>query len=440
MARSVLSRISAVFSVLLIMGSCATYGSYERVDANVYASDFTGAAEALEEDRNYLYSATDSVLYQLDTGILAHYAGDFSRSNERLSEAEAGIYAFFTKSISQTVGAYLVNDSVMDYAGEEYEDIYTNIFMALNYYHLGKMESAFVEIRRFDNKQKALSTKYADALANAREEVRKQGDSSAYPDSGVQFNNSALARYISMLFYRGSGQFDSAGVDHRYIQDAFATQPQLYPFPVPSSVAEELTIPGEKARLNVLAFSGLAPKKEEEVLRVPLTLSGTYYKLSLPVMVDRFSAVNAIQVSMDNGEVFTLELLEDISAIAKDTFKQKQSLIYLRSVIRSLTKTTSSLVMDSVADNADDSGVSLLFSILSLGSKVYNEFSETADLRISRYFPGSAWVGGITLDPGIYSFTVEYFDSNRRVVETRRFENVSVFLNSVNLVEVICLR
>jgi hypothetical protein len=157
-------------------------------------------------------------------------------------------------------------------------------------------------------------------------------------------------------------------------------------------------------------------------------------------MVDRFSAVNAIQVTMDSGEVFTLELLEDISAIARDTFKQKQALIYMRSVIRSLAKTTSSLVMESVADEAEDSGTSFLFNLLSFGSKVYNEFSETADLRISHYFPDSAWVGGISLDPGVYSFTVEYLDRSRRVVETRRFEDVSVLLNSVNLVEVICLR
>ncbi|MDR2897848.1 MAG: hypothetical protein LBU99_03465, partial [Spirochaetaceae bacterium] len=129
MAKSFRSPIAAVLLILSMLVSCVTYGStpyaYELADSNVYASDFTGASFVLEEGRDSLYKTTDSVLYQLDTGILAHYAEDFSLSNQRLSQAEAGIYAYFTKSISQTVGSYLVNDSVMDYAGEEYEDIYT---------------------------------------------------------------------------------------------------------------------------------------------------------------------------------------------------------------------------------------------------------------------------------------------------------------------------
>ncbi len=422
--------------------SCATVRDFGDVDDGVYWGDFAGAHEQLNEKKDRLYAKTDTVLYHLDSGMISHYGRFFDRSNEELAEAERQIYNNFTKSVTQAVGSYVVNDSVVDYAGEEYEDIYTNIFMALNYYHLGNMEDAFVEIRRFDNKQKELSTKYAAAILSARQSAPGDIDESVarYGDSVIQFHNSALARYLSMLFYRSEGQYDSADVDRRLLLNAFAAQPQLYPFPVPSCIPSELEIPADKARLNFISFSGLAPRKHEEAIRVHLLSSGVYYKIALPVMTDTPSQVASIRAVFDTGEVLPLEIIENISAIAKDTFKQKQALVYFRSLVRSISKAASSIAFNLASDSAEDNNMGLLFSVLSLSSQVYTEVSETADLRMSRYFPGAAHIGGINLDPGVYSFTVEYLDAGRRLVASERFENVYVGPDRLNLVESVCLK
>ena len=153
-----------------------------------------------------------------------------------------------------------MNDTVVDYSGEVFEDIYTNIFMALNYIHLGDIEGAFVEIRRFDNKLRAASAKYSDMISQANKESDSNGGETVeVPD--MEFHNSALARYLSMILYRSRGQMDAAAIDKKYLDSAFASQPHLYDFSSPSSLAQELDAPEGKVRLNVLAFSGKAPVK-----------------------------------------------------------------------------------------------------------------------------------------------------------------------------------
>jgi hypothetical protein len=191
------------------------------------------------------------------------------------------------------------------------------------------------------------------------------------------------------------------------------------------------------ARLNVLAFAGRTPKKVEEIIRIPL--GSNWIKIALPVMQSRPSVITSIEVVFDSGERFPLELLEDIGAVAAATFEQKRDIIYARSVIRATVKGVSAAVFDSMADNSEDSNNAALFSILSLGTQIFAEASERADLRVSRYFPGKAYVGALNVKPGEYSFSV-YYHAGSNAVAARRFENISIRQNGLNLVEVICLK
>jgi len=93
-------------------------------------------------------------------GMLYHYDGDYVKSNEFLTEAEYAIEDLYTKSVGKAVASMLLNDNALDYFGEDYEDIYLNIFKALNYFHMNKSEDAFVEIRRVNNKLNLLEDKY----------------------------------------------------------------------------------------------------------------------------------------------------------------------------------------------------------------------------------------------------------------------------------------
>ena len=58
-----------------------------------------------------------------------------------------------TKSISQAAGATVLNENITEYNGNIYEYLLINAFNSLNYYNLGNLEEALVEIRKIENKQ-----------------------------------------------------------------------------------------------------------------------------------------------------------------------------------------------------------------------------------------------------------------------------------------------
>jgi hypothetical protein len=339
------------------------------------------------------------------------------------------------------VGSFILNDTTREYAGEDYEDVYLNVFNALNYYHQNLEEDALVEIRRMNNKLQYLSTKYDNAISNLQKSALENSVKIPYDPETVRdsFSNSALGRYLGMLFYRGRGLMDDARIDQDQVRIAFANQPAVYGFEPPASLEEELDIPPEKARVNILSFTGLSPIKTEETIRFPIT-DTTWIKISLPALNSRPSVIARTEVVFDSGETLDLELIEDIGAIAKETFKQNEGIIHTKTIIRSVIKSAAAAVLDIGAREVDNAGISLVMGLLSLGSQAVAEVSEKPDLRISRYFPGRAHVGGVTLDPGVYSFYVYYYDSGDRLIHQERFENIQVYAGRLNLTEVVCLK
>jgi hypothetical protein len=432
------SRLRVLVFAAGLFVSCAT-APFHQVDSALNSGAYTESAQVLEKNRRSLYGPGDKILYFLDKGMLTHYAGLYKESSGLLEDGERAIEAAFTKSIIQEAGTYLLNDNTRDYAGEDYEDIYINSFNALNYYHQGDLEEALVEIRRMNYKIRNLADKYGVVTSD----LQKKALDVSLPvppneEAPAAFNDSALARYLGMLFYRGSGRPDDARIDGDYLRLAFANSPALYPHPLPASLDDELSIPRGMARFNVVAFAGLSPVKEAVTVRLPVS-NARYAKISLPVMVYRPSSVARIELAFDGGRSFNLELLEDIEAIARETYKAREHIIYLKSCIRAIAKGVGSAALDSMAEETEGSA-SLVFSLLSLGAQVFAEASEQADLRISRYFPAQAYVGGVTLSPGTYSCSVVYYNAAGKVLESFRYENIAVREGRLNLVEAICLQ
>jgi len=423
--------------VLALFFSCATSDPYVQVDQLVDQENFSKSTGVLEERRKSIYREKDRVLYFLDKGMLAHYAEDYTESSTLLQAGERAIEENFSVSVTQEVGTFILNDTTREYDGEDYEDIYLNVFNALNYYRQGEMEGALVEIRRINNKLRNLSVKYGVLMTNMQKMAMEKGaEVPPNPEAPVNFNNSALARYLGMLFYRGVGNMDSARIDQQQLRVAIADAPALYKNSVPSSVADELTIPRGMARLNVLAFTGRSPVKTEEVTRIFL---GTgWIKIALPVMTPRPSRISSVRVTLDSGESLTLDLLEDINAVVDATFSQKKNLIYTKSVVRASIKGATAAALNAASEKSEENKG--LFFLLGLGSQIWAEASEKADLRIARYFPGKAYVGGINLEPGTYSLTVAYLGARGEVIAERRHENISVTGRTLNLVEDACLR
>lgn len=438
--RSVGRFLNILFFSVVIFTSCVTMADYNygRIYTNLGSGQYASVRSELDSNKSSIYTSRDDVLYLLDKGILEHFEGLNESSNKNLSESEKLMEKFSAKSISQSLASGVTNDNVKDYAGEDFENIYTNIFMALNYLELGKNDSAMVEVRRFDNKLKLLKQKYEKEIKNADKDSEVK-----VKKVSVQFSDSALARYLSLLLYRADGDLGNAEVDQRFISSAFKTQPSLYPFKVPSTVADELSIPTDMARLNIIAFNGRAPVKKEVVTRVPWGVNH-WYKLALPVMERQPSSIDRIFVTAINEQTqerktLELEQIESIENIALDTFQRSYSLIFAKSLARSIARAAVGQGLREVSRDKDtDSGLALLFGTFDLIHQVATEIVERADVRCSRYFPAKASVCGINLQPGDYTIKVRF--CRGKTVQYTQEKQISVVAGKLNLVEAACLR
>lgn len=436
-----MKKIILFFQIVLVFSFCScvstsSYHSHFLMEAQNGNYEF--AYYTIEETPKSFYSNYDEVLRMLDLGVLAHYLGDGEKSIEYLNQAENLIYENYTKSISQNINSYILNDNFIDYAGEEYEDIYVNLFKCLSFISQENYEGAFVEIRRFDNKLKTLSVKYQDKIEEMK--INADIDSNAYNgnDTKINFYDSAFARYLSMLLYIYEKDFSSANIDYKYLVSAFENQNTLYNFSIPNQLTENFNTPKDKIRLNVVAMSGLAPKKIED------SFSNIRYglKIALPVMQKNSSEIKSIKLMVkekSTNQIYTKEFekIESVSNIAMDTFKQRQNLIYTKSIARSLLKAGTSNILEELSEDNSDSSI---FGVLHIVSLIANQVTEVADIRTSRYFPSDIYISGLDLNPGIYDVCVCFLSSQGNEIYTEYFYDYSVSENKINILEAVCLK
>ena len=439
-----------LFPALLAAGalfafiSCAgSPDAYAQIDSGVQSGSYESVLASLDDEkgkvRKIIYSPRNEILLYLDRGMINHYAGFYADSSGDLETAERLIEEAFTKSISQAVGSYLLNDNVKEYSGEDYEDLYINVFNSLNYYFSGDLEGALVEIRRLNEKLSYFADKYERASKKVLESNR-QVDPAKLPMEASRFSNSALARYLGVLFYRGTGRDDSARIDFEELKQAYDLAPEVYANPLPSSLEGELSVPGGKGRLNVIAFTGLSPFKVQDNIWIPLPLlpPNDTARLALPRMVSRQRTVQRAEAVLDSGERFGLELLEDMGAVARETFKSKYGLTVLKTTARTIAKATTSAALAHAASSDSKKGNDGWGTFVGFLGRVFTEASEQADTRLSRYFPGSALIGGINLEPGVYTMTLNFYGAGGLLSSQRK--EITVRENALNLEEFVCLK
>ncbi len=449
---------------LLLFAGCGTVSTqknfYDPITAELQNGNFDAAVTGIESaQENNKFQEKDRFIYYLDAGLAYHYASLYDSSNIRLSKAELAAEELFTKSISKAALSLLLNDNVLDYSGEDYEILYTNLIMALNYISEDKFDDAFVEIRRANDKLNLLEQKYRDAAAQYNDNLPDDTGRIEinYEADKVRFNNDAFARYLSMHMYAADGLMDDARIDYEWLEKAFIEQPHIYGFPMPSVKYYS----PDKSIISVVALAGLSPVKEALDLRlrtdkqldlvqilytdperrnteyghIPMPIGEDFYfKFSIPQIVSRLSAIAQIMVYLDTVLMGELQLIEDVGAVASETFNAKKSLIYLRTVARAITKGLAAYKMKKKADTGGAGGW-----LKKLAIDVGTDISENADLRCSRLLPGKIYVGDFEIEPGTYNVIIEFLDDEGQLIGTTTITDYKVLENGLNMIEAVSL-
>ena len=468
--KSVLNRYGRIVLpgvILLAFVSCASVKTQQDqyVESVPLAREgaYEEAAQIVEAAKGDGYKEKDRVLYYLDQGMLYHWAKEYEKSNEMLTEAENAIEELFTKSVSKAVASGVLNDNALDYSGEDYEDIYLNVFKALNYIALGDEESAQVEIRRVQIKLNLLEDKYKDLVEDYNSSENAEGK---LPYKEIRFHNDVLARYLSLLLYRAENDWDDARIDSESIHEAWKTQKNLYNFPQPVFPAV-VPVDENQALVDVVCFSGLGPVKladtvyidtgenivwltmtgqsEEYVtnlvgfnfLVIPGVQPGFHFKAQFPRLTNRSSEADRVIVKFDGVKVAEVPLLEKMENIAEETFLLKQPLTIGKTIIRATLKNVAKEIgKDAMDQSLGQQGVggALISLFAGIAADVAVDATENADLRISQFFPANARATEITVSPGTYNVTVEYW-KGKQLIRAVDHGDKTFTVDGLNLIE-----
>ncbi len=448
-----------IFSMLIGCASMKTAtGQFDGINEILAQSDYATALMRIEAAKETGYTKKDKVLYYLDAGMLNFYAGNYGKSNELLEKAEIAIEENYTKSVSKAATSLLLNDNALEYFGEDYENIYLNIFKALNYLELGSFDDAYVEIRKIDEKMKLLEDKY-DKLSKG---INKNKDAKIKVKPGkLKFHNDALGRYLSLLIYRAEGKYDDARIDLDKLKNAWKTQAQIYDFAPPKT--DTFLNNNGKAKIDFLAFTGTSPYKKAKTLYIH-TLENTviianseqsgqgksklndidsfnwygitpdlHFKFQLPYLYVNKSKVKQIRVKVDGKDMGKLQLLESLNNVAKATYKVKEPIIYVKTITRTVIKGLASHKAKGEMDKKISNP--LLAAAAKFATDMAVDSTENADLRIARFFPALAFIGEIEVDPGVHDIEVEFYGANNTLLLVEEYTQVDLQAGGLNLIK-----
>lgn len=411
-----------LLALLLLLTSCSAYkldSAQETLRSSFSSRNYTNSVQLLNNyEMEGVYKSKDAVLLYLEQGTANHFAGNYDSSNVYFTDAEEEIDYLFTKSVSRAIRSFVTNDNTLAYDGEDYEDVYLNIFKCLNFIHMNKLESALVEARRIAFKLDQLNLKYKDMI-DALSKADTTGKAE-WKTGKTNVQNSALGHYLSGILYAKTDKPDDARIEYENVIKAFQDQPSIYEFNKPSySKLKTITRP-EEYNLLITGFSGRAPIKVQNDTRIYLDDADLYLKFSLPSLKMYDTRVSRVEAVINDSRRIEADLIEEMDVVAKDVYNVKEPIIYARTIVRAFLKAVGTNALSREIEKKDE-GLGQLTNLL---GKIGQEVTEKADLRGWQTMPGKAYATVAELPPGSHSISINYYSSGGTLLfsENRQVE------------------
>ncbi|MGH0052768.1 MAG: hypothetical protein ACQ5SW_05185 [Sphaerochaetaceae bacterium] len=424
--------------LIVLMTGCTSFMDLSATQSLYRGAHYQSAYESLLSEAPSLLKRQGPIIVNYDLGILARLNGNWQESNNYLVESERLIWEAYTESVTGNIASFLINDNTKDYQGEAYEDMYLNVFKALNYLQLGKKEEALVELNRSIEKQSFLKQQYEQYEQQVSDYAREEG---LEPLPSVQtyatsFSTSALSSYLSASVAQALGEENTLHYAIEQVRHAFTSQPTLFPFPIPSVISlGEDPFPQDEGRVQLIAFSGQSPLKEERVERVYISQFNRA-KIAYPILVGVDSQVRSVRVTIAGENSIALQKIESISNIAIDTFGAKSELIKMKAITRAMAKAVGIALYDEHA--ARDNQVTAGEEFLGMLFRIVRDATESADVRSTHFLPAEAWVGYVDLPEGTYTITTEYLSASNQILYKTAGKPLEVKAGELHLAEAYC--
>lgn len=453
-------------AIAIVLASCASTPKFnqEMYDAAYNSEDYATCAAMLEGKK----AGTSAIKNSLDVNMLKYYADDYAGSGKGFVETKQqfqDVTAGMTPA--KVMQAALVSENSVEYSGPVYERILSYSMRVVDSIQLDAIDSAVGVMNDYTgtykdivetvvNQQKELeeaSEGKSDDVEKVLEVYKKAGLSldlgqfTAPAKYKSSYETSPLMSYLGTVVYAANDDFDHAKDSSLMLKKDNADV----------DVADTVSVPAGKGRLEVLALSGTVGKREE--FATDLVAVGAVY--GIPVMFKmtypQFNAananhsINAVEVTLSNGETKVASLVEDFDKAVEDDVKSKQAGAYARSLTRNIVKNSVAIgsvvaaditrqkAPNDMAKKIAEAAYTAAIVALPKAMPLIID-AEKADVRQGEYFPHMASAAGFTVDAGTYTVTVKYLAKDNSVVAEKTIENVVVNNGKVSVTVASCAK
>lgn len=377
--------------------------------------------------RTGIYRSNDQVLLDLERGTIHYLMGNHRQSLGYFQEAEQEIDRLFGTSAERAFRALLQNDLVLEYQGEDYEDVMINLFNALSFIHLNDPDAATVEARRASFKLEQLSIRNLGlAETFSQRDTLKTDLNPGWTPGRTHIQASPFGHFLSYVIFSRQGREDNARIEYERFRSAFATNfpgqrwtdPRQDNF---SGASGSQRVP-PAGNVLILGFGGEAPTKRSNEVRIYSNDLRTYIKYSVPSIVNHGSRIHRAEAVINGVQTVPMPLLDDFAATAVEVFNVRRPLIVARAVVRSVTKHLLSQGAQRLARRELGDTAGAAAGIL---GAIFTEASEIADLRSWQTMPGRVHGQTVNLPPGNHEISIRYFDRNNRLIH-QQTETITV--------------
>ena len=382
---------------------CATYTEEMSGVRSAYRGRSYGDALTRLEESDIKEQDRNKLLYTLDKAMIKDRMGSHADAQQLFKDADAIVDELYTESISNTVASFVVNDSTMDYAGEDFEKVALHTMWALSYLQAGDLKSARVEAKRINTRLQEINDGYDK-------------------DSKNRYSEDAFARFLAGMIFESLGEYDDAIIDYRKALTAyegiykttFSTPP---PLPLLQSLHRLLTLrkrsselaelnksygsqigkmeplPKQYGELIVIHESGTIAIKETMEFLFPY--GSQVVRFSFPIV--KFQPRNWGSTGATLGDQKCEgATVENLDAIAHETMNDKRARVLLKQGVRLLAK---GQIVDQARQN---------FGILGeITANIFTAATETADTRSWTTLPSQILVTRCSLPAGEHTINIK---------------------------------
>ena len=386
--------LTLLLSVLL--QSCAVH--QQKVNSLAEQLEHSTPEDTLLSLESISPPGRDRAQYLLNTGLLKSITGDFEGANRDLQSAKDILDDLQAISVSENLGAAIVNETLRSYDGSASERVLLHLLLSINYLMLNDLDAARVEVLQADVVMKEL----------AREDE--------------PIGQLASAHYIAGLIYELGGELDDAMISYRKAANIMGLR-NMPPPPVLQSsllsLSQRLGLDEEykkyreqftfvvkphapdSAEIIVIYWDGVVTGKRGNTLSVWVPALNQAVSLALPYYPPSNYVENPLILSMA-GQLHRTETIEDVEALLREDLNDESAAIYAMT----LTRMVSKYELVKSAGNQNDS-LGLFINIITM-------LSESADIRSWNMLPSTIQFARFSLPAGEYSLPLPHYAKSQQ--------------------------